>query len=328
MHANTIETTANQQGWTLHTGFAGGQWLETSSPAGEDLIIDVPSGRPIPETVHEHAEQFDPDEHVRALVRSPMKGQPGTIAELLEDAKAIQTMLDRLDAALSAPPDDDPHWEQWTAEALDEMLDDVAHKASSLAQTVLWHHHAANHGIETPENTRRQCLDTLDDLRDLMNRDASRHPPHMTEKENADGRPVIRKSPRPHQAGGRGRPPAGKGAHAAPLQTPAGPRRRTPPRRRAPPSGTTAKRAKPYQTKEPRRRHVRSRDARPQKGAIIASRPRPRRGHGTIPPHGTRPKGRAGPFLFFSAGRLRLWIIPASRNPSTRHATGCARRDR
>lgn len=149
---------------------------ETSSPAGEDLIIDVPSGRPIPETVHEHAEQFDPDEHVRALVRSPMKGQPGTIAELLEDAKAIQTMLDRLDAALSAPPDDDPHWEQWTAEALDEMLDDVAHKASSLAQTVLWHHHAANHGIETPENTRRQCLDTLDDLRDLMNRDASRHP--------------------------------------------------------------------------------------------------------------------------------------------------------
>lgn len=145
MHANTIETTANQQGWTLHTGFAGGQWLETSSPAGEDLIIDVPSGRPIPETVHEHA-------------------------------KAIQTMLDRLDAALSDPPDDDPHWEQWTAEALDEMLDDVAHKASSLAQTVLWHHHAANHGIETPENTRRQCLDTLDDLRDLMNRDASRHP--------------------------------------------------------------------------------------------------------------------------------------------------------
>ncbi|WP_347010003.1 hypothetical protein, partial [Bifidobacterium longum] len=176
MHANTIETTANQQGWTLHTGFAGGQWLETSSPAGEDLIIDVPSGRPIPETVHEHAEQFDPDEHVRALVRSLMKGQPGTIAELLEDAKAIQTMLDRLDAALSDPPDDDPHWEQWTAEALDEMLDDVAHKASSLVQTVLWHHHAANHGIETPENTRRQCLDTLDDLRDLMNRDASRHP--------------------------------------------------------------------------------------------------------------------------------------------------------
>ena len=124
-------------------------------------------------------------------------------------------------------------------------------------------------------------------------------PPHMTEKENADGRPVIRKSPRPHQAGRRGRPPAGKGAHTAPLQTPAGPRRRTPPRRRAPPSGTTAKRAKPYQTKEPRRRHVRSRDARPPKGAIIASRPRPRRGHGTIPPHGTRPKGRAGPFFSF-----------------------------
>ena len=184
------------------------------------------------------------------------------------------------------------------------------------------------HGIETPENTRRLCLDAPG--RPARPHEPGRQPPppHMTEKENADGRPVIRKSPRPHQAGGRGRPPAGKGAHTAPLQTPAGPRRRTPPRRRAPPNGTTAKRAKPYQTKEPRRRHVRSQDARPQKGAIIASRPRPRRGHGTIPPHGTRPKGRAGPFLFFSAGRLRLWIIPASRNPSTRHATGCARRDR
>lgn len=44
----------------------------------------------------------------------------------------------------------------------------------------------------------------------------------------------------------------------------------------------------------------------------------------------TEPAPRGGPdhFFFFSAGRLRLWIIPASRNPSTRHATGCARRDR
>ena len=257
MHANTIETTANQQGWTLHTGFAGGQWLETSSPAGEDLIIDVPSGRPIPETVHEHAEQFDPDEHVRALVRSPMKGQPGTIAELLEDAKAIQTMLDRLDAALSDPPDDDPHWEQWTAEALDEMLDDVAHKASSLAQTVLWHHHAANHGIETPENTRRQCLDTLDDLRDLMNRDASRHPLTGRRRKTPTAGPSSERVPaRIRQADGDG-PRRAKGltpplckprpAHAAGPHPDAAPRHagrrrngRSPIRRRSRAAGMSA----------------------------------------------------------------------------------------
>lgn len=161
--------------------------------------------------------------------------------------------------------------------------------------------HAIMHGIETPENTRRLCLDAPG--RPARPHEPRRQPPppsHNREKTSRTGHGrTIRKSPRPHQAGGRGRPPAGKGAHAAPLQTPAGPRRRTPPRRRAPPSGTTAKRAKPYQTKEPRRRHVRSRDARPPKGAIIASRPRPRRGHGTIPPHGTRPKGRAGPFFSF-----------------------------
>lgn len=299
MHANTIETTANQQGWTLHTGFAGGQWLETSSPAGEDLIIDVPSGRPIPETVHEHAEQFDPDEHVRALVRSPMKGQPGTIAELLEDAKAIQTMLDRLDAALSAPPDDDPPLGAMDGRSARrnarrrgaQGLQPRPNRPLAPPRRQPRHRNTGEHPPPMPRHARRPARP----------HEPGRQPPppHMTEKENADGRPVIRKSPRPHQAGGRGRPPAGKGAHAAPLQTPAGPRRRTPPRRRAPPGGTTAKRAKPYQTKEPRRRHVRSQDARPQKGAIIASRPRPRRGHGTIPPHGTRPKGRAGPFFSF-----------------------------
>ena len=123
-------------------------------------------------------------------------------------------------------------------------------------------------------------------------------PPHMTEKKNADGRPVIRKSPRPHQAGGRGRPPAGKGAHTAPLQTPAGPRRRTPPRRRAPPSGTTAKRAKPYQTKEPRRRHVRSRDARPPKGP--SSHPVRVHAADTARFPRTEPAPRGGPDHFFS----------------------------
>lgn len=266
MHANTIETTANQQGWTLHTGFAGGQWLETSSPAGEDLIIDVPSGRPIPETVHEHAEQFDPDEHVRALVRSPMKGQPGTIAELLEDAKAIQTMLDRLDAALSAPPDDDPPLGAMDGRSARrnarrrgaQGLQPRPNRPLAPPRRQPRHRNTGEHPPPMPRHARRPARP----------HEPGRQPPppHMTEKKNADGRPVIRKSPRPHQAGGRGRPPAGKGAHTAPLQTPAGPRRRTPPRRRAPPSGTTAKRAKPYQTKEPRRRHVRSRDARPPKG--------------------------------------------------------------
>ena len=157
------------------------------------------------------------------------------------------------------------------------------------------------HGIETPENTRRLCLD-------MPGRPARPHepgrqppPPHMTEKKNADGRPVIRKSPRPHQAGGRGRPPAGKGAHTAPLQTPAGPRRRTPPRRRAPPSGATAKRAKPYQTKEPRRRHVRSRDARPPKGP--SSHPVRVHAADTARFPRTEPAPRGGPDHFFLFGR-------------------------
>lgn len=35
MHANTIETTANQQGWTLHTGFAAGNGSKPAAPPGK-----------------------------------------------------------------------------------------------------------------------------------------------------------------------------------------------------------------------------------------------------------------------------------------------------
>ena len=159
------------------------------------------------------------------------------------------------------------------------------------------------HGIETPENTRRLCLDAPG--RPARPHEPRRQPPppsHNREKTSRTGHGrTIRKSPRPHQAGGRGRPPAGKGAHTAPLQTPAGPRRRTPPRRRAPPSGTTAKRAKPYQTKEPRRRHVRSRDARPPKGP--SSHPVRVHAADTARFPRTEPAPRGGPDHFFLFGR-------------------------
>ena len=160
------------------------------------------------------------------------------------------------------------------------------------------------HGIETPENTRRLCLDAPG--RPARPHEPRRQPPppsHNREKTSRTGHGrTIRKSPRPHQAGGRGRPPAGKGAHTAPLQTPAGPRRRTPPRRRAPPGGTTAKRAKPYQTKEPRRRHVRSRDARPPKRGPSSHPVRVHAADTARFPR-TEPAPRGGPDHFFLFGR-------------------------
>lgn len=115
------------------------------------------------------------------------------------------------------------------------------------------------HGIETPENTRRQCLNTLDDLRDLMNRDASRHPPRITEKRQAGpatGGPSERVPARIRRADGDGprrakgltpplckpRPAHAAGPHpdAAPRQ--AGRRRngRSPIRRRSRAAGMSA----------------------------------------------------------------------------------------
>ena len=327
MHANTIETTANQQGWTLHTGFAGGQWLETSSPAGEDLIIDVPSGRPIPETVHEHAEQFDPDEHVRALVRSPMKGQPGTIAELLEDAKAIQTMLDRLDAALSAPPDDDPPLGAMDGRSARrnarrrgaQGLQPRPNRPLAPPRRQPRHRNTGEHPPPMPRHARRPARP----------HEPGRQPPppHMTEKENADGRPVIERVPaRIRQADGDG--PGGARGSRRPFANPGRPTPPDPTRRRAPPGGTTAKRAKPYQTKGAAPPACPLPGCKAQKGAIIASVRVHAADTARFPRTEPAPKGGAAIPFSFSAGRLRLWIVPASRNPSTRHATGCARRDR
>ena len=187
------------------------------------------------------------------------------------------------------------------------------------------------HGIETPENTRRLCLDAPG--RPARPHEPRRQPPppsHNREKTSRTGHGrTIRKSPRPHQAGGRGRPPAGQRGSHRPFANPGRP---TPP--------------DPTQTPRPARRDDgETGEALSDGGAAPPACPlpgckAPQRGHHRIPSASTprtrhdsparNPPPRGGPAhsFFFSAGRLRLWIIPASRNPSTRHATGCARRDR
>ena len=81
------------------------------------------------------------------------------------------------------------------------------------------------HGIETPENTRRQCLDTLDDLRDLMNRDASSTPSHDGEEKRRRQARHPKESP---PASGRrtGTAPGGQRGSHRPFANPGRP---TPP---------------------------------------------------------------------------------------------------
>lgn len=88
--------------WTCYKCSDGTLELENHSPAGEDLIFSI-DGKDIPVEVRDYAEDFDKDEHVEFLVGGRGKrGAPETVRELLEDAEAIQKMLDELAEALES----------------------------------------------------------------------------------------------------------------------------------------------------------------------------------------------------------------------------------
>ena len=71
--------------------------IETSSPAGEDVIVTVwydGTGKDFIRQFAQYAEDFDPDEHAKSWIPSMGKGGcPDSIRELLADADAIKNML-------------------------------------------------------------------------------------------------------------------------------------------------------------------------------------------------------------------------------------------
>lgn len=74
--------------------------LETWSPAGEDVVFDVNADNLVYE-VRCYANNFDVDDHV--LMWAEHRGEngvPNSIRELLDDAEAIQDMLNELADAL------------------------------------------------------------------------------------------------------------------------------------------------------------------------------------------------------------------------------------
>lgn len=75
--------------------------LEKYSPAGEDfsIIVEVEN---FPSSVRKYANDFDADEHAEMWIqaRGKVKGIPESVRELIDDADAIQEMLNELADAL------------------------------------------------------------------------------------------------------------------------------------------------------------------------------------------------------------------------------------
>lgn len=87
--------------WTVHEYKDGTVDLCKESPAGEDFSFGV-SADDFVQQVKGYAAYFDVDEHVELWVDGRGKnGIPSSIRELVEDAEAIDKMLQELAAALA-----------------------------------------------------------------------------------------------------------------------------------------------------------------------------------------------------------------------------------
>lgn len=85
--------------WSVHE-HENSYIFETWSPAGENIVVDVPKENFVQE-VRQYATGFDVDEHVELWIESRGKnGVPSTARELVEDAEAIYDMFHQLATAI------------------------------------------------------------------------------------------------------------------------------------------------------------------------------------------------------------------------------------
>ncbi len=101
--------------------------FDTSSPAGEDFLMDIyfdlenPVGSFI-ENMKEYYHSFDPEEHAEQLIeRRGKNGVPDSIQELIDDAHAIDGMIRDLIFAL-APKEEEAVTEGRTI-SMDELAE-------------------------------------------------------------------------------------------------------------------------------------------------------------------------------------------------------------
>lgn len=93
--------------WVVHEYDNGTVELEKWSPAGEDFLVSV-ALKGFVGNIKEYAADFNVAEHVELWIESRGKrGVPSSIRELVEDAEAIDKMLQELAAALTEVEDEE-----------------------------------------------------------------------------------------------------------------------------------------------------------------------------------------------------------------------------
>lgn len=109
---------AEELGWWSHI-YDDCIEIGKASPAGEDFFFTVNEKENLVREVQDYATDFDADEHAEMWVESRGKrGVPSSIRTLIDDADAIQEMLDELAAALAEVKDQfEEDEEEWSLKA-------------------------------------------------------------------------------------------------------------------------------------------------------------------------------------------------------------------
>lgn len=111
---SSLDEVFDDLNWHFHRCSDGSVELESWSPAGENIVVDI-EGKDIPAEVAEYAEDFDPDEHAEMWVEGRGKrGVPSSIRELIDDANDIKEMLKTLADALATVPVEETNCEAGT----------------------------------------------------------------------------------------------------------------------------------------------------------------------------------------------------------------------
>ena len=86
-------------GWSVDKQIAFNKeitFVENWSPKGEDLLFEGESFEILLNNIINGCKNFDVDKHVKLWINNPGHGQPNDVEVLLEDAKAISDMYEKL----------------------------------------------------------------------------------------------------------------------------------------------------------------------------------------------------------------------------------------
>jgi len=88
--------------WYVSEGYGTAEFSQYS-PAGEDFNFSIETGTDVKvaKQIKDYADNFDPDEHAEMWIKAREHGQPKSIRVLIDDAEAIQEMLQELAAKTS-----------------------------------------------------------------------------------------------------------------------------------------------------------------------------------------------------------------------------------